>query len=128
MDPGIKFTMNGNTTYTLNVGDEWTEPGYKAVLSSSNQDITNEVFVHGFVSTAYPGTYKLKYVIQSEYGTEYEYTRTVIVLGNDVPETVEVEEPSNSNLGTIIGSIAGSVTFIGGIAIFTIIKRKGGII
>ena len=131
-DPGISFVMNGQDTYTVNIGDEWTDPGFTATQNSTGMDISDEVFVHGFVSTAYAGEYELKYIITSQYGTEYEYTRTVIVLGDDVVDTPE--DPGDIDTGvptwlTVIASTIGVGTFAtAGIVIFLFIRRKGEIV
>ena len=130
-DPGISFTMNGQDTYTLNIGDEWTDPGFTATQNSTGMDITDEVFVHGFVSTAYAGEYELKYIITSQYGTEYEYTRTIIVLGDDVVDTPETPGETDTGIPTWLKVIASSIG-VGTLATagyvgFLFIRRKGGI-
>ena len=69
-------TLNGSSTVSLTVGDEYTELG---ATSTDNVDAMPAVVITGSVSTSTPGTYVLTYSSTDMSGNTGSTTRTVIV-------------------------------------------------
>lgn len=72
------LTLNGESEITINVGDEFNDPG---AVVPEGFDI--EITTTSDVDTKTPGTYTIKYSFEYE-GKTYEATRTVIVEENGV--------------------------------------------
>lgn len=77
----LSLILKGNTTMTIQVGEEYQEPGYLAT-DSEEGDITNKVSIQGVVNTKIPGTYQITYVITNQNGDKTEIKRFVKVEGN----------------------------------------------
>jgi hypothetical protein len=61
----------------MNVGDTFTEPGYKATEGS--EDITAKVVVNGQVDTSKGGFYTISYTVANKDGFSVSAERTVMV-------------------------------------------------
>ncbi len=73
------ITLQGDENISLNVGDEWIEPGYSANDETSG-DITSDVVITGQVNTLRAGIYELLYTVRDYAGNPAEeQTRTVTV-------------------------------------------------
>lgn len=68
----------GDETVEVLAGDEYTEPGYIAVLG--DEDITPSVKVTDLPNISVPGTYTIKYEVTGESDLTATAIRTVIVL------------------------------------------------
>ena len=66
------------TTIVLNVGDEFSEPGYSAI-DDFDGDISNDVIVEGAVDTSTVGTYTLVYTVEDSSGNSSSAVRVIIV-------------------------------------------------
>ena len=75
------ITLTGGATMTLNRGNAYVEPGYKAT-DNVDGDITHKVTVSGSVDTDVVGTYKLTYTATDAAGNTGSATRTVNVVPN----------------------------------------------
>ena len=67
----------GDEWIEMNVGDSFTDPGYKA--TEGTEDITSRVVVNGSVNTAVGAFYNLNYSVANKDGFAVSATRTVMV-------------------------------------------------
>ena len=67
----------GDEWMEMNVGDSFTDPGYKA--TEGTEDITSRVVVNGSVNTAVGAFYNLDYSVANKDGFAVSATRTVMV-------------------------------------------------
>lgn len=74
------ITLLGDPRITLNLGDEYVDPGFTAT-DNVDGDITDRVLVSGSVNTARPGYYTLSYTVQDGYNNTGIASRTVLVKG-----------------------------------------------
>lgn len=102
------ITLKGSSTMTLNVNDEFVEPGFTAVDGKS-ADISSNVAVSGTVDTSKAGTYTLKYNVTDSQGNKaVEVVRTVVVKEADSTQGNWVTAPTYSGITT---TITGAVDF-----------------
>ena len=66
------------TTIVLNVGDEFSEPGYSAI-DDFDGDISSDVIIEGAVDTSTVGTYTLVYTVEDSSGNSSSAVRVIIV-------------------------------------------------
>ena len=82
-----ELNLEGKAVMSLEVGEEYTEPGYTA-NDNCDGDITDKVEVTGEVNTKKIGTYTLTYTVKDTYENEATATRTVdVVEPEPEPET-----------------------------------------
>ncbi|WP_065429045.1 MULTISPECIES: immune inhibitor A domain-containing protein [unclassified Bacillus (in: firmicutes)] len=79
--PYISLT-EGNVE--IEVGDEYTEPGYTAI-DNVDGDVTDKVEVAGDVDTSTPGEYTLTYTVTDSSDNSYSVTRIVKVIDTTAP-------------------------------------------
>lgn len=72
------ITLTGSNKVTVYTGQEYREPGYKAI-DNGVTDLTSKVKISGSVNVKKAGTYTLTYTVQDSYGNEASATRTVEV-------------------------------------------------
>ena len=82
-----ELNLVGKTTITLELGNEYKEPGFTA-NDNCDGDLTEKVEVTGTVDVETVGTYTLTYTVRDTYENEVTITRTVEVVE---PETEDVE-------------------------------------
>ena len=70
--------LNGSTTITLNVGDQYVEPGYSAI-DAIDGDLTSKVKITSKVDTSKKGTYRIVYSVVNSKGVTTSESRTVVV-------------------------------------------------
>ncbi|WP_198555742.1 immunoglobulin-like domain-containing protein [Colwellia sp. 75C3] len=89
VDQGLPvITLSGNTSITLNVGDNYTDPGFSA-LDNVDGDITNTVVVVGEVDTSNVGTYSITYnVSDAASNAAITLTRQVTVQDVEAPVVI----------------------------------------
>ena len=75
---GISIFLYGDKTITMNVGDIYNEPGYKAI-DNFDGDVTSKVDVTNNVNTSKAGNYKIIYTVTNSSGITETVVRTVIV-------------------------------------------------
>ena len=78
-----KITLEGRVLITLDYGEKYEEPGYKA--SYMGKDITEQAWVVGKVDSSKLGTYVLKYKVQKNKITTTK-ERVVKVVDKKAPE------------------------------------------
>lgn len=71
--------LQGETTIYLEVGENYTEPGYK-VYDSTEQNLTDKVKITGKVDTSKVGTYQITYSVINSKNITTTAKRTVIVV------------------------------------------------
>jgi len=86
------LTLNGDETITLAYGQSYEEPGFSA-WDNCDGDIEHRVTVTGSVDPYRPGTYRLQYTAEDDFGNTDTKIRTVQVRGRkqskpDQPEVV----------------------------------------
>lgn len=72
------LTLTGSNKVTVYTGQEYREPGYKAIDNGAI-DLTDQVKVSGSVNVKKAGTYTLTYEVRDAYGNVASVTRTVEV-------------------------------------------------
>lgn len=72
------LTLKGETTYKINQGEFYSEPGYLA-YDSKDGNITNKVIVEGVVNSDVPGKYTIVYKITNSSNNTIVATRIVEV-------------------------------------------------
>ena len=72
------LTLIGSNKVTVYTGQEYREPGYKAIDNGAI-DLTDKVKVSGSVNVKKAGTYTLTYEVRDAYGNVASATRTVEV-------------------------------------------------
>ena len=75
------ITLTGGSTVTINRGNAYVEPGYRAV-DNVDGDITSKVVVSGSVDTSIIGAYRLTYSATDMAGNTGTATRTINVVAN----------------------------------------------
>lgn len=74
--PEIK--LNGSSSITINIGDNFTDPGATAT-DKKDGDLTSKIVVTGKVDTSKAGTYKITYTVEDSAKNKASVTRTVVV-------------------------------------------------
>ena len=82
------ITLIGSSTMTVNVNEEFKDPGASA-SDKIDGDLTDNIKVSGKVDTTKEGTYTLTYKVSDKAGNESSKKRTVIVSKN---KNVKVNE------------------------------------
>ena len=91
-DPTLPIIyLEGDSLYTLTVGTQYSEPGYRAV-DNGEEDITAMVTTEGDVNWLSPGTYPIRYTVTDTDGNSTSMTRTVEVTANPRPEILWPDE------------------------------------
>lgn len=70
--------LEGANPYVINLGDNYSEPGFTAILNGS--DISSNVTVGSNVNTSVPGIYSVTYTAVNEDGFSSSVSRAVYVL------------------------------------------------
>ncbi|MBQ8892402.1 MAG: DUF5011 domain-containing protein [Bacilli bacterium] len=91
----LTLELKGETMISIDVLDEYIEPGYIAT-DTKDGDISDKVVVSGSVNTKLPGTYTLTYEVQNSSGDVVTKTRKVIVKEG----IVNVEITGNTSIVT----------------------------
>ncbi|MEE9304344.1 MAG: immunoglobulin-like domain-containing protein [Thiotrichaceae bacterium] len=86
------ITLTGDSTITLEVGNDYDEPGYGAF---DDRDGIVSVDVTGTVDTDTVGTYVLTYTATDAAGNKSTKTRTVNVVEKMLPDTIDDQENEN---------------------------------
>lgn len=113
MEGNINFTLEGNSLIVLEQGNEYVEPGYKAI-DSNDGDITNKVTITGSVDVNTPGTYVLTYKIKNSTNQEKTLERTIIIGSTPLSATILSSNTSytNQNIKAIINIVGSSYNYI----------------
>ena len=91
-DPMLpRIFLEGTETYTITVGTQYEEPGYRAV-DNGEEDITALVLTSGEVDWLTPGSYPITYTVTDADENTTVATRTVEVTAKPRPKTVCPEE------------------------------------
>ena len=96
-----EISLSGSTSITLEVGDTFEDPGYKAT-DDNDGDLTSKVKVEikpgGKVDTSKAGTYTITYSVSDSSGNTSKKTRTVIVKekssGGNTPAPTPTPTPT----------------------------------
>lgn len=109
----INFTLEGNSLIVLEQGNEYIEPGYKAI-DSNDGDITNKVTITGSVDVNTPGTYVLTYKIKNSTNQEKTLERTIIIGSSPLSATILSSNTSytNQSIEAIINIVGSSYNYI----------------
>lgn len=113
MEGNINFTLEGNSLIVLEQGNEYIEPGYKAI-DSNDGDITDKVTIDGFVDVNTPGTYVLTYKIKNSTNQEKTLERTIIIGSSPLSATILSSNTSytNQSIKAIINIVGSSYNYI----------------
>ena len=113
MKGNINFTLEGNSLIVLEQGNEYIEPGYKAI-DSNDGDITDKVTVTGSVDVNIPGTYVLTYKIKNSTNQEKTLERTIIIGSSPLSATILSSNTSytNQSIKAIINIVGSSYNYI----------------
>ena len=113
MEGDLTFTLEGNSLIILEQGDEYIEPGYKAI-DSNDGDITNKVTIDGVVDINTPGTYILTYKIKNSTNQEKNLERTIIITASSLNATILKSTTSytNQDIKVTINAIGSSYNYI----------------
>ena len=113
MEGNINFTLEGNSLIVLEQGNEYIEPGYKAI-DSNDGDITNKVTITGSVDVNTPGTYVLTYKIKNSTNQEKTLERTIIIGSSPLNATILSSNTSytNQSIKAIINIVGSSYNYI----------------
>lgn len=99
------LTLKGETTYKINQGEIYSEPGYLA-YDSKDGNITNKVIVEGVVNSDVPGKYTIVYKITNSSNNTIVATRIVEVkeVIKEVTLTTNVTPiiPTNGDVQIVI--------------------------
>ena len=91
-DPTLPIIyLEGNSHYTLTVGTQYSELGYRAV-DNGEEDITAMVITEGDVNWLSPGTYPIHYTVTDTDGNSTTVLRTVEVTAKPRPEILWPDE------------------------------------
>lgn len=82
--------LAGEAEIVLNVGEKFTEPGYRAE-DNLEGDLTDRVVVTGKVDPYHAGTYTLHYTVKDSFGNRTTASRKVRVVSTVQPEVVVPE-------------------------------------
>lgn len=109
----ITFTLEGNSLIVLEQGNEYVEPGYKAI-DSKDGDITDKVTIDGFVDVNTPGTYVLTYKIKNSTNQEKILERTIVIADTPLSATILSSNTNytNQNIKAIINIVGSSYNYI----------------
>ena len=96
-----KITLTGGSEILVEVGEEFTDPGFTA-MDNEDGSLIGEVEVSGSVDTQTPGEYILRYTVRDEAGNNAsEVTRKVrVVLAAGQQPTYPAEASSNVSSGS----------------------------
>ena len=72
------ITLQGDNPYVVQLGEQYTEPGYTATLNG--EDYTDNVQTSSNVDSSVPGIYSVTYSATNPDGCSYSTTRDVYVL------------------------------------------------
>ena len=113
MKGNINFALEGNSLIVLEQGNEYIEPGYKAI-DSNDGDITNKVTITGSVDVNTPGTYVLTYKIKNSTNQEKTLERTIIIGSSPLSATISSSNTSytNQSIKAIINIVGSSYNYI----------------
>ena len=113
MEGNINFTLEGNSLIVLEQGNEYVEPGYKAI-DSNDGDITDKVTITGSVDVNTPGTYVLTYKIKNSTNQEKTLERTIIIGSTPLSATILSSNTSytNQSIKAIINISGSSYNYI----------------
>ena len=113
MEGNINFALEGNSLIVLEQGNEYIEPGYKAI-DSNDGDITNKVTITGSVDVNTPGTYVLTYKIKNSTNQEKTLERTIIIGSSPLSATISSSNTSytNQSIKAIINIVGSSYNYI----------------
>ncbi len=73
-----QITLNGSSTITINVNDNFVDPGATAI-DKKDGDLTSKIVITGTVNTSKAGTYRITYTVEDSAKNKASVTRTVIV-------------------------------------------------
>ena len=109
----ITFTLEGNSLIVLEQGNEYVEPGYKAI-DSKDGDITDKVTIDGFVDVNTPETYVLTYKIKNSTNQEKILERTIVIADTPLSATILSSNTSytNQSIKAIINIVGSSYNYI----------------
>lgn len=82
--------LAGAAEIVLNVGQKYTEPGYRAE-DNLEGDVTDNVVITGKVDSYHAGTYMLHYTVKDSFGNRTTVSRTIRVASAVQPEVVVPE-------------------------------------
>ena len=82
-----QIMLEGDREITLMAGEQFTEPGYRAV-DETDGDLTDRVRVTSTVDQYHAGTYTVTYSVKDRYGNAASASRIIKVEGFEQPEIV----------------------------------------
>ena len=74
-------------TVTVSAGEDYIEPGYSA-WDNADGDITDWVEIFSDYQKYLAGTYKMTYVVSDTHGNTTSVDREIIVIPQEIPESV----------------------------------------
>lgn len=90
-----QITLNGSSTITINLNDNFVDPGATA-NDKKDGDLTSKIVVTGKVNTSKAGTYKITYTVEDSAKNKASVTRTVIVkAANNNNESSNRDDDNN---------------------------------
>ena len=94
-DPGRpNLKLLGGETYLLAQGDFFVDPGVSAI-DKNDGDITDGVYIDGFVDSSVPGRYTLEYTATNSYCFTSSVKRTVIVFPMEYLAETSAKHPED---------------------------------
>jgi len=102
-----ELILEGGTTLYLNKGDQFTDPGYSAIMN--DEDVTDQVAVTSNLDMSKSGVYSISYSIANADGYSSSASRKVVVTdANSVIEGVYDTDPAcyrfRDGVTTVYGS------------------------
>ena len=82
-----ELVLLGEQTVYVTSGETYTEPGWTA-MDNVDGDLHDRVKTTGTVDKYLAGSYQIIYTVKDNSGNSTEITRTVVVQGRGIPETV----------------------------------------
>jgi hypothetical protein len=87
------ITLNGDSSITLELGEEYTELGATAT-DDRDGNLTSEIIISSNVNTSVLGTYQVNYTVSDSAGNSVNATRTIIIEDTTAP-LIEIVTPVN---------------------------------
>lgn len=118
---GPKISLKGGEEMTINLGDEFKDPGIKKIKDSSDGEIDiKEATIKGEVDTSKIGTYKISYIAFDSFKNRTEVVRTVKV----VQQLTNTIKKATDNTGYYIGKDPNNYIYFSGM-LFRIVDIDG---
>lgn len=87
------ITLNGNSSITLELGENYTELGATAT-DDRDGNLTSQIIISSDLNTSLIGTYQVNYTVSDSAGNSANATRTIIVEDTTAP-LIEIITPVN---------------------------------